>query len=90
MVISSEISENFISNAQKLYNRSRYQVDKTDRVTSIVTTEAQVAPGVSATHVWAYTSPSNILYCWDTVQERVLSKIDMKDYTPNQSELTLW
>ena len=89
MVVSLELSENFISNAQKLYNRSRYDVEKTDCVTSIVTTEAQLAPGVSATNVWAFTSPSNVLYCWDTVKERVLNKINMKEYSPDPSELNL-
>ena len=85
MVVSLELSENFISNAQKLYNRSRYEVDKTDRVTSIVTTEAQGAPGVSVTHVWAFTSPANVLYCWDTVRENVMSKINLAEYCPDQS-----
>ena len=85
MVISVDIMQNQLSNSQKLYNRSRYEVNPTDHVVSIVTTESHNA-GVVRTNAWAYTKPGNILYCWDTVKERVLKRIDMSQHTLDSSE----
>lgn len=85
MIIAMDITQNFISNSQKLYNRSRYEVNKEDCVTSIATTESR-GGGVAKTNVWALTQPANVLYCWDTVKERVLNKIDMNQHTFDPSK----
>lgn len=89
MIISLDITENFIHNCQKLYNRSRYEANREDHVASIITTETQVSPGVSVTNVWAFTRPRGVLYCWDTVKEKILSQIDMRQYSPDPSEWTV-
>lgn len=85
MIVAVDIMQSQLSNSQKLYNRSRYEVNETDCVVSIVTTESHLA-GVVRTNAWAFTRPGNVLYCWDTVKERVLSKIDMSHHTTDQSE----
>ena len=85
MIMALDITQGHLSNCQKLYNRSRYETSDTDHVVSIVTTESRSA-GVVKTHAWAFTSPSNVLYCWDTVKERVISKINMRQHTADTSE----
>lgn len=85
MIISVDISQNVVSNSQKLYNRSRYEVNPDDQVVSIVTTESSSA-GVSRTNAWAFTRPGNTLYCWDTVKERVLNRIDMNQHSKDPSK----
>ena len=85
MIIGLDIAHSHISNCQKLYNRSRYEVNQEDHVASIVTTEFKMA-GVTRTNAWAFTSPANVLYCWDTVKETLLNKIDMKQHTADPSK----
>ncbi len=85
MIIALDINNGYISNCQKLYNRSRYEVNQEDHVASIVTTESCSA-GVSKTNVWAFTRPANVLYCWDTVKEIILNKIDMNKHAPEPSK----
>lgn len=85
MLMALEITQTYLSNSQKLYNRSRYEVEKGDQVASVVTTESSEA-GVTRSNVWAYTQPGNVLYCWDTVRERVLSKVDMSQHTLESGE----
>ena len=86
MIMALDINSTFLSNFQKLYNRSRYEVAETDEVVSIVTTETYARGGVVKSNVWAYTRPGNVLYCWDPVGERVLSKVDMRVHTPENSK----
>lgn len=85
MIMALDVTSSYLSNCQKLYNRSRYEVTEEDHVTSIVTTEACTG-GVVRTNVWALTCPGKVLYCWDPVAERVLSKVDMKTHTTEPSE----
>lgn len=85
MIISLEITQSQVSNCQKLYSRSRYEVNEEEHVASIVTTESSEA-GLIKTNVWAFTCPAGVLYCWDTVKEVVLSRIDMKQHTMEPSE----
>lgn len=85
MIMALDVTQNQLSNCQKLYTRSRYEVNETDRVVSIVSTESR-ASGVVRTHAWALTEPANILYCWDTVRERILSKVEMRNHTVDPSE----
>ena len=87
MIICLDVNENLISSTQKLYHRSRYEIDYHNHVASIVATETQTSGRASMTSVWAFTRPSDILYCWDTIKERILSQIDMKQYSPDPSEL---
>ena len=87
MIMSLDITPTYLSNCQKLYNRSRYDVSEDDQVVSIVTTETCARGGVVKSNVWAFTRPGNVLYCWDPVGERVLSKVDMQVHTLEKSEL---
>ena len=87
MIMSLDINQGYISNCQKLYCRSRYEVEKDDRVVSIVTSQSEGTPGVSKSTVWAYTQPGNVLYCWDPHREVVLNRIDMREYTVDPSKL---
>ena len=87
MLMALDVTQNQLSNCQKLYCRSRYEVADGDHVTSVVTTESQgAAAGVVKTLVWAFTSPAAVLYCWDPVSEKMLSKVDMRQHTIDQSE----